>query len=137
TLRLLLGSAFALGALELGSAFVPSYVAFGVALVPVGYATITFLNTANAFVQTSSGTEMRGRVMGLYVLVMMGGKPLGGPMTGWLADVFTGRAPLVVGGALSMLAAALCAAWVLRRRRHSRSTSSSDATTSQPASHVP
>jgi len=137
TLRLLLGSALALGALELGAAFMPTYVTFGVALVPVGYATITFLNTANAFVQTSSSTEMRGRVMGLYVLVMMGGKPLGGPMTGWLADVFTGRAPLVAGGVISMLAAALCAAWVLRRRHRGSTVSARDALANQAASRAP
>lgn len=119
-LRLLLGSAFALGALESAAAFMPTYVVFGIALVPLGYATITFLNTANAFVQTSSSTEMRGRVMGLYVLVMMGGKPLGGPMTGWIADVFNGRAPFVAGGVISMLAAVLCAGWVLRGGRRAR-----------------
>lgn len=117
TLRLLLISAFALGALELATAFMPTYLAFGIALVPLGYATITFLNTANAFVQTSSSTEMRGRVMGLYVFVMIGGKPLGGPMTGWLADTFGGRSPFVAGGLIAMLAAVVCAGLLLRRRR--------------------
>ena len=120
TLRLLLVSAFALGALELGSAFMPTYLAFGIALVPLGYATITFLNTANAFVQTSSSTEMRGRVMGLYVFVMIGGKPLGGPMTGWLAAAFGGRSPFIAGGLIAMLAAVVCAGLVLRRRRAAR-----------------
>lgn len=118
TLRLLLGSAFALGALELGTAFMPTFVAFAIALVPLGYATITFLNTANSFVQTSSSTEMRGRVMGLYVFVMIGGKSLGGPMTGWLADVFGGRSPFVIGGLIAMLAAVICAMLVLRKRRN-------------------
>lgn len=120
TLRLLLVSAFALGALELATAFMPTYLAFGVALVPLGYATITFLNTANAFVQTSSSAEMRGRVMGLYVFVMIGGKPLGGPMTGWLADAFGGRAPFVAGGLISMAAALACAGYLLRRRGSAR-----------------
>ncbi|WP_199431333.1 MFS transporter [Qaidamihabitans albus] len=115
-LRLLLGSALALGAIELGAAFMPTYLAFGIALVPLGFATMTFLNTANALVQTSVSPEMRGRVMGLYVLVLIGGNPVGGPLTGWLADVFGGRSPFYVGGAVSILAAAVCALVLLRRR---------------------
>lgn len=116
--RVLLLAAFGLGALEFGTAFMPTYLTFGLALVPLGFATITFLNTANALVQTSVRPEMRGRVMGLYVLVLMGGNPIGGPMTGWLADVFDGRAPFYVGGAVAMLAAVGCALVFRRSRRN-------------------
>src|SRR5699024_12687270 len=97
----------------------------------------TSLHTGNAFGQPASRSGVRGRVMGLYVVVMMGGKPLGGPMTGWLADVFTGRAPLVAGGVISMLAAALCAAWVLRRRHRGSTVSARDALANQAASRAP
>ncbi|WP_116045365.1 MFS transporter [Amycolatopsis palatopharyngis] len=113
--RLLLISAFLLGALEFGTAFMPTYLTFGLALIPLGFATITFLNTANALVQTAVSPEMRGRVMGLYVLVLIGGNPVGGPMTGWLADTFGGRAPFYVGGAVSALAAVVCAIVFIRR----------------------
>ncbi|SFB62214.1 Predicted arabinose efflux permease, MFS family [Amycolatopsis marina] len=113
--RLLLISAFLLGALEFATAFMPTYLTFGLALIPLGFATITFLNTANALVQTAVSPEMRGRVMGLYVLVLIGGNPVGGPMTGWLADTFGGRAPFYVGGAMSALAAVVCAIVLIRR----------------------
>ncbi|PRX50229.1 putative MFS family arabinose efflux permease [Prauserella shujinwangii] len=115
--RLLLGSAIALGALEIGTALMPTYLAFGLALVPLGFATITFLNTANALVQTSVSPDMRGRVMGLYVLVLIGGNPVGGPMTGWLADLFGGRSPFYIGGAVSVVAAVVCALILARRSR--------------------
>lgn len=118
-LRVLLVAAFGFGALQFGAAFMPTYLLFGLALVPVGFAAITFLNTANALVQTSVRPEMRGRVMGLYVLVLMGGNPIGGPMTGWLADLIDGRAPFYVGGAVSMLAALVCALVIRRSRRTS------------------
>ncbi|HEY3754368.1 MAG TPA: MFS transporter, partial [Pseudonocardiaceae bacterium] len=44
------------------------------------------------------------------------GNPIGGPMTGWLAEEFGGRSPFLVGGVISVLAAVGCAA-VLRLRR--------------------
>ncbi|HKS45198.1 MAG TPA: MFS transporter [Amycolatopsis sp.] len=113
--RLLLAAAFGLGAVEFFAGLMPTYLAFGLALVPLGFATITFLNTANALVQTAVGPEMRGRVMGIYVLVMIGGNPVGGPMVGWMADTFGGRSPFFVGGVVSMLAAAVCAVALLRR----------------------
>jgi MFS family permease len=113
--RLLIMSAFGLGALELVAGFMPTYLSFGIALIPLGYATITFLNTANTLVQTAVSPEMRGRVMGIYVLVLIGGNPIGAPMTGWLADSFGGRSPFFVGGAVSALAAVACAVILIRR----------------------
>ncbi|MFF5992614.1 MFS transporter [Prauserella flavalba] len=117
SVRVLLLSAFALGAIEFGTAFMPTYLAFGLALVPLGFATITFLNTANALVQTSVSPQMRGRVMGLYVLVLMGGNPVGGPMTGWMAETFGGRSPFYLGGAIAALAVVVCAVVLYRARR--------------------
>jgi MFS family permease len=113
--RLLVVSAFSLGALEFVAAFMPVYLAFGIALVPLGYATMTFLNTANALVQTAVSPEMRGRVMGLYVLVLIGGNPIGGPMTGWMAHTLGGRSTFYIGGAVSALAAVVCAVILARR----------------------
>ncbi|KAA9161896.1 MFS transporter [Amycolatopsis acidicola] len=113
--RLLLIAAFSLGAIEFVTAFMPTYLAFGIALIPLGFATITFLNTANSLVQTAVSPEMRGRVMGIYVLVLIGGNPIGGPMVGWMADAFGGRSPFIIGGAISALAALACAVVLVRR----------------------
>jgi len=113
--RLMLISAFFLGFFELVTAFMPNYLTFGLGLIPLGFATMTFLNTANALVQTSVSPEMRGRVMGLYVLVLIGGNPIGGPMTGWMANEFGGRSPFYIGGAVSALAAVVCAVVLIRR----------------------
>ncbi|ATY15053.1 MFS transporter [Amycolatopsis sp. AA4] len=113
--RLMLVSAALLGAFEFITAFMPTYLAFGIGLIPLGFATITFLNTANALVQTSVSPEMRGRVMGIYVLVLIGGNPIGGPMTGWMADAFGGRSPFYIGGAVSAVAAVVCAVVLIRR----------------------
>lgn len=113
--RVLLTATFGLGALEFIAAFMPTYLAFGIALIPLGFATMTFLNTANTMVQTAVSPEMRGRVMGLYVLVLLGGNPVGGLMVGWMAETFGGRSPFYIGGVISALAAVVCAAVLLRR----------------------
>ena len=47
---------------------------------------------------------MRGRVMGLYILLFLGGTPLGAPLLGWCGEQLGGRAPTVVGGVASVLA---------------------------------
>ncbi len=117
SLRLLLISAAALGSVEFVGAFMPTYLAFGLALVPLGFATITFLTTANALVQTTVSAQMRGRVMGLYVLVLIGGNPIGGPMTGWMAETFGGRSPFYIGGAVALVAALVCGYLAHRARK--------------------
>jgi predicted MFS family arabinose efflux permease len=114
-LRVLLLSAGALGFFEFAAAFMPTYLMFGIALIPLGYSTMTFMNTATSLVQTTVSPEMRGRVMGLYVLVMIGGNPIAGPMVGWLASVFGGRSPFFIGGVVSACAALICAMILLRR----------------------
>ena len=42
--------------------------------------------------------EMRGRVMSLFMMVFTGGTPLGGPLFGWLTDVYGVRVSLALGG---------------------------------------
>ncbi|NUT48805.1 MAG: MFS transporter [Saccharothrix sp.] len=104
-LRLLIVGALAFGVLEVVVGLMPTMWLSGLALIPVGVAMMTFTTTANATVQLAVSPAMRGRVMGLYMLVFLGGNPVGGPVMGWLAEHFTARAPLVVGGVVSVLAA--------------------------------
>ena len=114
-MRLLTGAAFTFGVLEVAAGLMPTYLAFGLALIPTGIAMITFMNTANSTVQLATAPEMRGRVMALYMLVFIGGNPLGAPMTGWLAAEFGGRSPFIVGGAVAALAAVVCGIVLARR----------------------
>ncbi len=114
-LTLLVGSGFTFGLFEMLAGVMPTYIAFGVALIPCGVAMMTFMNTANSTLQLSVAPEMRGRVMALYMLVFIGGNPVGAPMTGWLAAEFGGRSPFVVGGLIAAVSTAVCG-WVLARR---------------------
>jgi MFS family permease len=114
-LRLLIGAALAFGVLEVVAGLMPSYLTFGLALIPCGVAMMTFINTANGTVQLGTSPEMRGRVMSLYMLVFMGGNPVGGPMTGWLAAEFGGRSPFVLGGVVAIVCAVVCGVLLARR----------------------
>ena len=111
---LLIGSALVFGLLEVVDGFMPSYPALLVLLVPTGIAALTFTTTANSTVQLGSSPEMRGRVMALYVLVFLGGTPIGAPTVGWLAEVFGPRYSLIIGGGV-VAASALAIAVLLVR----------------------
>jgi MFS family permease len=118
-LRVVLGAALALGVLETAAGLMPTVATTAVLLVPTGVATLVFTNAANSSVQLSIAPVMRGRVMGLYMLLFLGGTPIGAPLLGLLGEKLGGRAPTVFGGAASVVAALVV--WlvlrvVLRRR---------------------
>ena len=46
----------------------------------------------------------RGRVMALYMVLVMGGTPLGAPLMGWLAEVLGARASVFLAGLISLVA---------------------------------
>jgi MFS family permease len=117
--RLVFFSAAAFGVLEVVVAVMPTYWTFFLLLIPCGVATLTFSTAANTTVQLSAASSMRGRVMALYLLVFMGGTPIGAPLVGWIAQVAGARWSLVVGGVASTIGAVLAAAY-LARREHVR-----------------
>ena len=115
-MRLLIWTALGFGLLEAVTGLMPSYWSFLVLLVPTGLAVISFTTLANSSVQLSVPAEMRGRVMGIYMLVFLGGAPIGSPLTGWVAEQFGTRLSLVAGAAISVAATVIVAALVARHR---------------------
>ena len=59
---------------------------------------------------------MRGRVMGLYMLVFLGGAPFGSLLVGWAAEQVGVRVTLIGGGMISALAAVVAALLLARVR---------------------
>jgi len=116
-LRRLLLSALAFGILEVAVGLAPSFLVMAVLLVPTGVAVLTFSTTANLLCQLGSAPHLRGRVMALYVLVFLGGTPLGAPLIGAVAQLLGPRSGLLLGGAVSALAAVVGAGYVLRTRQ--------------------
>ncbi|MDI9885987.1 MFS transporter [Streptomyces sp. HNM0645] len=104
-LRMLLGAAALFGVLEIAAAFSPSFWLFAVLLVPIGMVGLTVNVTANSSVQMATDPVMRGRVMSLYMMVFVGGTPLGAPIVGWLTDTYGVRVGMATGGAVAVIAA--------------------------------
>ncbi|MEU9150061.1 MFS transporter [Streptomyces sp. NPDC048417] len=104
-LRVMIAAAVVFGALELVAATAPSLWLFALFMVPIGMFGMTVNVTANTTVQMGTDPAMRGRVMALYMMVFMGGSPIGAPIAGWITDVYGVRAGLAVGGAIAAAAA--------------------------------
>ena len=77
----------------------PTYVAFALMCPVIGLCTLTMLNSANATMQLESAPALRGRVMALYMTIVMGGTPIGSPIIGWVGQHFGPRWTLLGGGA--------------------------------------
>ena len=106
------------------SAAMPSYLAYAVTLTFTGFMIVTLLTTANGYVQITTDPALRGRVLALYMAVIMGSTPVGAPIAGWVADTFGPRAAIMLGGTAGFVACAIGVLWVLtsgRLHRHETS----------------
>jgi MFS family permease len=114
--RLLVLAALGFGAAEIAAAVMPSYVAFAVICPVIGFCTLTLLNSANATMQLEADPAYRGRVMALYMTIVMGGTPIGSPVIGWVGETYGARWTLVLGGALVIVGAGLASLLLLHSR---------------------
>ncbi|MDQ1561486.1 MAG: hypothetical protein QOE85_827, partial [Actinomycetota bacterium] len=74
-----------------------------------------FITAANALVQMSSNLGIRGRVMSVYVLVLLGGQALGGPLTGWIVSNWGPHVGMAVAGTVPAIAALAIGIHLARR----------------------
>lgn len=96
------------------TAFAPTVETFGLCLVALGALAMTVLPTSNALMQASAEPHMRGRVMGIYVVAIFAGTPLGAPLIGALASVVGARWAVGTGGLVLLLATLVSAALASR-----------------------
>jgi len=95
----------------------PNQWVFGAILALVGLGSVSMLNSANAYVQTTTSPKLRGRVMSLYMAIVQGGTLFGAPIVGWVANQFGPRWGMAVGAAAGVLAAVIAGAWWARTRQ--------------------
>jgi len=88
-------------------AVIPSYNLYLVWLPICGFVALTTLVSANSIVQTSTDPAIRGRVMGLYLLIFMGGTPFGSPLIGATTELLGIRPTIVLCGGISLLASVI------------------------------
>jgi MFS family permease len=80
-------------------------------MLPLGAATLTHVTGTNSLIQTLTPDALRGRVMAIWVMILMGFAPVGSIIAGWLATAFDPRLPLVVGGVACALGAVVFVRW--------------------------
>jgi MFS family permease len=86
---------------------IPSYTLYILWLPICGFTALTTLVSANSIVQTSTDPAIRGRVMGLYLLIFMGGTPFGSPLIGATTELLGIRPTIVLCGGISLLASVI------------------------------
>ena len=91
-----------------------------VILMGVGFGWMVLIAASNTALQTLADNEMRGRVMSLFSMMLVGMAPFGSLLAGWLADRI--GAPLVVatGGAFCAVAGVIFARELPRLRAAAR-----------------
>jgi MFS family permease len=116
-LRTLVATLSTLGVLLMLASLASAVWLFGALLVAVGLMNLLFLTGANSLVQMTTAPELRGRVMGVYILVLLGGQAIGSPAVGWLIDHFGARESMFLCGGLVVLVA-LGSGLLMARRSH-------------------
>ena len=114
----LMASAF--GVVEIVTGLMPNYWAYAAMLPVLGFVALMTLTASNATIQLGVDPRLRGRVMALYMMVLLGGTPIGSPILGWVGEVLGPRWTLIGGGAattIGVLGSALVLSRVIRARQ--------------------
>jgi MFS family permease len=109
-LRTLFAFGSALATLCVVASALPGRAAFCVLLFGIGATTLLLLTSANSTVQIAAPDAMRGRIMGLYLLVFIGGAAIGGPVIGFVDQHLGPRYGMLMAGAIPALTIAVIAA---------------------------
>lgn len=99
------------------SVLAPSYETYAATLVLTGFCVVTMLTTANGYVQTTTDPALRGRVLALYMAILLGGTPVGAPIVGWVAEAFGPRYAIALAAIVAFLACGIGVAWTLASGR--------------------
>ena len=87
------------------SAFAPTYLVYSILRPIIGcVALLTFIG-ANTMVQLRTDSQIRGRVMGIYLTVFLGGTPIVSPFIGIMTQEVGTRPTVAICGLISLIAA--------------------------------
>jgi MFS family permease len=96
-------------------AVMPWYPLTLVALVLMGVFSVTYSAVTNTTLQLNSDETYRGRVLSLYTLLFAGTTPIGGALTGWLADAWGIRTAMSLEAGVCLVAVVVALAWLRTR----------------------
>lgn len=86
-------------------AFMPTFEIYALVLPISGISAITTMISAHTFIQSNCDSAIRGRIMGIYMFVFMGGTPIGSPLIGYCAENFGVRWTMGGCGLITLTAA--------------------------------
>jgi MFS family permease len=111
---LLASGACLYGVAQLGMAATSAVAAAAVTALLMGVGTTILVNGGAAHLQSRVERGMRGRMMGLFTLAVLGGLGLGAPLSGLIAELMGTRVALAVGGAAALISGVVVM-WLMRR----------------------
>ena len=94
------------------AAIAPTVTMFIVLYPILGLGAILMVATSNSYLQVSTDDKFRGRVMAIFSTVVIGGTPLGSPLTGFVANTFGPRWAVGVAAVGGLLAALIGLIWM-------------------------
>jgi len=106
-LRLFIVAAHAFSVASAIAAIAPTLLTFALALVALGLTAITLTAASNAYVQSNTAEDFRGRVISTYFAVFTGASVLGAPAVGWVANVWGPRWALGVASLTGVIITAI------------------------------
>jgi len=115
-LRTLIMFAAVLSTLYVVAAAAPSQLIFCALLLGIGASTLLLSTSANSTVQLAAHDSIRGRIVGIYVLVYFGSMAIGGPLLGTIVQQYGARAGMLIAGVLPGISTLLIATILLTLR---------------------
>jgi MFS family permease len=103
TLRLLVISAAAFGGSMLVLSLAPTLGAALALLAATGVLSVLFNATNNTLLQVEAREDVRGRVLSLYTFLMIGSTPVGGAITGFVANELSVRTALQMNASICLI----------------------------------
>lgn len=98
-------------------AVAPNYITYATTLFIAGYIVVWINFSANMAIRLYVDSKHYGRVWGIYIAIYLGALAIGGPMLGWISEIFSTRSAILF-GAFTMLLSSL----VVRNRIKTVST---------------
>ena len=120
SLGLVLGTCVSFGVLILLTAVSPTLTIALPLLALLGAAMMMFLSAVTSTLQLVAIPSMRGRVMALWTVLIMGTTPIGGPIVGYVAQRFGPRVAYGQGGVAAIIAGLVAGFVLMRTRRRAR-----------------
>lgn len=93
----------------------PTFLTYAISLPFLGATALTTVIAANAITQLNSDHEIRGRVMGIYQFVFLGGAPFSSPVIGWMSEAFGVRQTIAISAVATLIP--IVVIWSIFRKR--------------------